>query len=88
MADKIPFTFTGVSFVLSKSGDTTVRCREEIVFEQIPSPRGICKFKQIKRTVTMPETEQLVCDKKMMKHAGDILSGDPSIQTRTASKRA
>ncbi len=74
MAAKKPFTFTAISYIVNKSGDGSVRCREEIVFEQIPSPKGTYKFKPIKRTVFMPEAEQLEYDKKMMKHAGEVMS--------------
>ncbi|TQI66754.1 hypothetical protein [Clostridium sp. KNHs216] len=74
MAAKKPFTFTAISYVVNKSGDGSVRCREEIVFEQVPSSKGTYQFKPIKRTVFMPEEEQVECDKKMMKHAGEVLS--------------
>lgn len=74
MAVKKPFIFTGISYVINKSGDGSVRCREEIVFEQVPSPKGTYKFKPIKTTVYMPESEQLECDKIMMKHAGEVIS--------------
>lgn len=74
MAAKKPFTFTATSYIVNKSGDGSVRCREEIVFEQVPSPKGTYKFKPIKRTVFMPEAEQMEYDKKMMKHAGEVMS--------------
>ena len=81
LAAKKPFTFTSISYVVNKSGDGSVRCREEIVFEQVPSPKGTYKFKPIKRTVFMPEPELLKIDKKMMKRVGDAvseyLSGNP-----------
>lgn len=74
MAAKEPFTFTSISYIVNESGDGSVRCREEIVFEQIPSPKGTYRFKPIARTVYMPEPEQIECDKKMMKQAGEVLS--------------
>lgn len=74
MAVKEPFTFTSNSYIVNESGDGSVRCREEIVFEQIPSSKGTYQFKSIARTVYMPEPEQIECDKKMMKHAGEELS--------------
>ena len=74
MAAKKPFTFIGTSYIIDKSGDGSVRCREEIVFEQVPTADGTYQFKPIKRTVFMPESEQLECDKKMMKHAGEVMS--------------
>ena len=74
MAAKKPFTFTGVSYIINKSGDGSVHCREEIVFEQVPTKDGTYQFKPIKRTVFMPEEEQIECDKKMMKHAGEVMS--------------
>ena len=83
MAAKKPFTFTGISYIINKSGDGSVRCREEIVFEQVPSSKGTYKFKPIKRTVFMPEEEQLECDKKMMKHSGEVMSEYLSNQTET-----
>nr|WP_319488916.1 hypothetical protein [uncultured Caproiciproducens sp.] len=74
MAAKKPFTFTSVSYIVDKTGDGSVRCREEIVFEQIPSPKGTYQFKSIKRTIFMPEEEQIEYDKRMMKHAGEVMS--------------
>lgn len=74
MAAKKPFTFTSISYIVNKSGDGSVRCREEIVFEQVPSPKGTYEFKPIKRTVYMPEDELLEIDKKMMKRVGEDLS--------------
>lgn len=74
MAAKKPFTFTGTSYIVHKSGDGSVRCREEIVFEQIPTSDGTYKFKPIKRTVYMPEEEQMECDKQIMKHVGEVMS--------------
>jgi len=71
---KKPFTFIGTSYIIDKSGDGSVRCREEIVFEQVPTADGTYQFKPIKRTILMPESEQLECDKKMMKHAGEVMS--------------
>jgi len=44
------------------------------VFEQVPTKDGTYQFKPIKRTVFMPEEEQIECDKKMMKHAGEVMS--------------
>lgn len=74
MAAKKPFTFTSISYIVNKSGDGSVRCREEIVFEQIPLPKGTYKFKLVKRMVHMPEEELLEIDKKMMKRVSDDLS--------------
>lgn len=74
MAAHKPYTFTAVSYIVDKSGDGSVRCREEIVFEQVESSKGTYEFKPIKRTVFMPESEQVECDKKMMKRAGEVLS--------------
>lgn len=74
LAAKKPFTFTSISYIENKSGDGSVRCREEIVFEQVPSPKGTYKFKPIKRTVFMPESELLEIDKKIMKNVGEALS--------------
>lgn len=74
MAVKGPSTFTSISYIVNESGDGSVCCREEIVFEQIPSPKGTYQFKPTARTVYMPEPEQIECDKKMMKHTGEELS--------------
>lgn len=74
MAKKKPFTYTAISYIHNISGDGSIRLRQEVVFEQVPSPKGTYKFKPIKQTVYMPEEEQLECDKKMMKHAGEVLS--------------
>ena len=74
MAAKKPFRFTGTSYIINKSGDGSVRCRQETLFEQIPSPKGTYQYKVIKTTVFMPEDEQLACDIKMMKHASDVMS--------------
>jgi hypothetical protein len=74
MAAKKPFTFTAVSYITDKSGEGKTHGREEIVFEQMPSPKGTCKFRLVKRTVFMPELKQAACDKKMMRHACEILS--------------
>lgn len=74
MAAKEPFTFTSISYIVNESGDGSVRRREEIVFKQVPSPKGTYQFKPTARTVYMPEPEQIECDKKMMKHAGEELS--------------
>lgn len=74
MSGKKPFTFTAYSYITDKSGDGTTRRRQEIVFEQVPSPKGTYKFKPIKCTVFMPESEQLAYDKRMMQHAGEVLS--------------
>ncbi len=71
---KKPFTYTAISYIIDKSGDGSVRRRQEIVFEQVPSPKGTYKFKPIKQTVYMPEEEQLRCDKIMMQHASEVLS--------------
>ena len=84
MAAKKPFAFTGISYIINQSGDGSVRCREEVVFEQIPVKDSTCKFKPIKRTVLMPESEQLECDRKMMKHAGEVMSDYLSNQTEKA----
>ena len=86
MTAKAPFTFTGVSYVIDKSGDGSVRHREEFVFEQVPSPKGTYQFQSTQRTVRMPEEERLACDKKMMKHAGDILSNDFASQAETGQR--
>lgn len=74
MASKKPFTFTSISYVVNQSGDGSVRCREEIVFEQVPSPKGTYKFKPIRKTVFIPEPELLEIDKEMMRHVGDDMS--------------
>jgi len=74
MAAEKPFTFTAISYNFNKSGDGSVRCREEIVFEQVVSPKGTYQFKSIQRTVYMPEDEQLEWDKKMMEHSGEVMS--------------
>ncbi len=83
MAAKRPFKFTGISYIIDQSGDGSVRCREEIIFEQVPSPKGTFKFNPVKRTVFMPEAEQFECDKKMMKHAGEVMSDYLSNQTNS-----
>lgn len=74
MAARKPFTFTAYSYITDKTGDGKTRCRQQTVFEQVPSPKGTYKFKPIKRTVFMPESEQLAYDKRMMQHAGEVLS--------------
>ncbi len=84
MAARESFTFTGISYIINQSGDSSVRSREEIVFEQVPSPKGTFKFKPIQRTVFMPEAEQLECDQKMMKHAGEVMSDYLSNRTEPA----
>lgn len=71
---KGPFTFTAISYVISKSGDGSVRRRQETVFEQAPSAGGICRFRPIKRTSFMMEAECIKADKTMMEHAGTVLS--------------
>lgn len=86
MAAKTPFTFTGVSHVIDKSGDGSVHRREEIVFEQVLSPKGTYQFKLTQRTMLMSQEERLACDKKMMKHAGDILSNDFASQAGTRQR--
>jgi len=84
MAAKKPFVFTGISYIINQSGDGSVRCRQEIVFEQIPVKDGTCKFMPTKRIVFMPECEQLECDQQMMKHAGEVMSDYLSNQTEKA----
>ncbi len=79
MAAKKPFIFTAVSYIVQKTGDGSVRCRQETVFEQMPSPKGTIAFRPIKQTVFMPEPERAEYDRKMMANAGkavsDYLSG-------------
>lgn len=78
MAARKPVTFTAVSYIADQSGDASVRCREEIVFEERKSPGGTCEFQPVRRTVYMPEAEQAEYDKRMMCRAGEILSDSPS----------
>lgn len=77
MAAKKPVTFTAVSYVVDKSGDASVRCREEIVLEQVKPPGGACEFQPVQRTVYLPEAEQEEYDRRMMLHAGEVLSDYP-----------
>lgn len=74
MAVKKPFIFTSVGYISNKTGDGFVRCREETVFEQVPSLKGTYQFKSINKKVFMPEEELIECDKKMMQRAGEVMS--------------
>ena len=74
MAPKTPFTFSAVSYLINKSGDDKVCYREKIVFEQTFSQNRTYKFRPVKRTAYMTEAEQAQYDRKMMEHAGEILS--------------
>ena len=74
MAAKKPYTFTAVSYITSKTGDGSVRCRQETVFEQLPSPKGTYEFRPIKRTVFLPEGKVTEDCKKMLENAGRAVS--------------
>lgn len=84
MAAKKPFTFTAVSYIINKTGDGSVRCRRETVFEQVPSSKGTYEFRPIKQTAFMPEQEQAECDEKIRANAGEAVSNYLSIHTEEA----
>lgn len=74
MAAKKPFFYTVISYIENKSGDGSVRCQEKLTFRQDRLPDGTYKSTRIKKEVIMPESEQIECCKKMMKHAGEVMS--------------
>lgn len=87
LSAKKPFVFTAVSYITDKSEGGKTLCREEIVFEQVPSPRGTYKFMPKERTVFMPEAEQAAYDEKMMRHVGETLSDDLSGKMKTVFQK-
>ena len=74
MAAKKPLTFAAVSYIVNRTEDGSVRCRQEAVFEEVSSPEGAVRFRPVKKTAFVPEPEQAEYDKKMMENAGGAVS--------------
>ncbi len=76
MARKKPFRYTAVDYFVNKSGDGSVLCSRETVYEEILSPKGDCEFKIISRKVYGDPGEAV---DKMLENAGKALSDFLSI---------
>ena len=74
MAGRKPYYYTTISYIENKSGDGSVRCQEKLTFRQDRLPNGDYQSTLVKKEVIVPESDQLECCKKMMKHVGEWYS--------------